>query len=63
MIIQQGVKIEKLYIVVPKFKTNTGLRMFHVRAFHLWSYLLFDIGMNFDPMSINQFKNSALFQC
>ena len=37
--------------------------MFHVRVSHLWNNLLSNIRMNFDAMSVNQFKNSALFQC
>ena len=47
-------------IVVPKFKSNA---MFHVRASHLWNNLPSNIRINFDAMSINQFKNSAFIQC
>ena len=50
-------------IVVPKFKSNAGLRMFHVRASHLCNNLPSNIRINFDAMSINQFKNSAFIQC
>ena len=49
-------------IVVPKFKSNAGLRMFHVRASYLWNNLPSNIHINFDAMSINQFKNSAFIQ-
>ena len=50
-------------IIVPKFKSNAGLRMFHVRASHLWNNLPSNIRMNSDAMSINQFKNSAFIHC
>ena len=50
-------------IIVPKFKSNPGIRMFHVRASHLWNNLPSNIHINFDAMFINQFKNSAFIQC
>ena len=50
-------------IIVPKFESNAGLRMFHVRASHLWNNLPSNIRINFDAMSINQFKNNAFTQC
>ena len=37
--------------------------MFHVRASNLWNNVSSNIHINFDAMSINQFKNSAFIQC
>ena len=52
-------------IVVPKFINNAGLRIFLVRAFHLWNKLPSNIRNYVDAIHvyINQFKNSAFIQC
>ena len=50
-------------IVFQKFKTNAGLRIFNVRASHLWNNLSSNIRTNFDVMSISQFIDIAFIQC
>jgi len=49
-------------IVVPRSFSNTGMRTFHTRAAYLWNSLPRDVRLNFDSVSINQFKNTALIQ-
>ena len=44
-------------LVVPKFKLNAGKRTFHVRAAYAWNNLRTNVIMNFDKMSMQQFKH------
>ena len=45
-------------LLVPHYKSNSGLRTFHVRAANLWNNSIdIDTRSNFDSMSIGQFKN------
>ena len=43
-------------LVVPKFKSNSGLRSFHARATYAWNSLSPNIRTELDNMSVNQFK-------
>lgn len=45
-------------LTVPKCNTNSGLRMFHVRAANTWNNVSPEIRTNFDNMSIRQFKTN-----
>ena len=43
-------------LVVPKFKTNSGLRTFHVRAAYAWNNLPVSIRNKMDNMTVRQFR-------
>lgn len=47
-------------LTIPTYKTNSGIRKFHVRASNLWNNLDAHIRSNFDSLSLSQFKSSAL---
>ncbi len=46
-------------LIVPKFRSNSGLRTFHVRAAYAWNNLSPEIRTDMDNLSINQFKAKA----
>ena len=43
-------------LAVPKFKTNSGLRTFHVRAAYAWNNLPVSIRNEMDNMTVRQFR-------
>ena len=45
-------------LVIPKWKTNFGKKTFHYRAAILWNMLPTNIRVNFNSLSVNQFKNA-----
>ena len=45
-------------LVIPNWKTNFGKKTFHYRATKLWNKLPPNIRVNFNKMSVNQFKNA-----
>ena len=51
-------------IMIPKCNSNSGLRIFHVRAGHIWNNISATICFELNNMSPSQFKsyisNSAL---
>ena len=46
-------------LIVPKFRSNSGMRTFHVRAAYAWNSLPPEIRLDMESMSINQFKVRA----
>ena len=48
-------------LVIPRSKSNSGLRTFQVRAAHLWNDTVgVDIRSCFDTLSLYQFKDNVL---
>ena len=45
-------------LVIPKWNTNFGKKTFHYRAAILWNMLPTNIRVNFNSLSVNQFKNA-----
>ena len=49
-------------LIVPHYRSNSGMRTFHIRASNLWNNRVnVDTRSNFKSMSLGQFKSSALF--
>ena len=46
-------------LIVPKFRSNSGMRTFHVRVAYAWNSLPPEIRLDMESMSINQFKVRA----
>jgi hypothetical protein len=46
-------------LIVPKFKTNSGLRTFHVRAAYAWNNLAPSVRLEMETMSVGQFKSKV----
>ena len=48
-------------LVVPHYRTNSGMRTFHVRAAHLWNNIVDTATRsNFKSLSLTQFKSNVL---
>ena len=47
--------------LIPNWKTNFGKKTFHYKATKLWNKLPPNIHVNFNKMSVNQFKNAIIF--
>ena len=46
-------------LAVPKFKSNSGLRTFHVRAAYAWNSLPSAIRIELENMTVHQFKSKV----
>ena len=47
-------------LIIPQCNSNSGRRMFTSRSSQIWNNLPQDIRINYQTMSLNQFRNNAL---
>ena len=46
-------------LIIPQCNSNSGRRMFTSRSSQIWNNLPQDIRINYQTMSLNQFRNSS----